>query len=137
MKDVQPTNAPGKIYLKTAGILFLVYGGIGLLISAIIFIYYIIIFEAIVFFLSSLFTFIVGLIGIINCAQTKNVNLCLVLAIISIVLNVFGPVSAITVSPSLTLAYGIMTYGTVYNLVGGIPFSILYLIGVIKNKKAA
>ncbi len=130
---------PGKSLLKTSGILIIIAGGIGILISAIGLLGGVaatsmgvelidefgvdgqtMLLDSVVSFFVCGFQLFMGIFGLINCEKLEKANICMILGILAIVLaiaNVFTE----------SYMFGVL----------GILFPILYLQGALKNKKAA
>ena len=125
------TNAPGRGKLKVTGILYIIFGALGLLLSlgagtvgialgAVAGI------LGAITVLTAVFYLILGILGVRNCDKPEKCGVNFVLGIIVLVLVVIGlVVNVATTGPSGALSS-----------VVGLVLSILYVMGAKENKDA-
>ena len=131
------TNAPGRGQLKVTGILYIIFGALGLLLSLALLLAagagtVGIALGAVagilgaITVLTAVFYLILGILGVRNCDKPEKCGVNFVLGIIVLVLVVIGlVVNVATTGPSGALSS-----------VVGLVLSILYVMGAKENKDA-
>lgn len=128
----------GAKFLKTTGILLIIFGGITLISFIIQFLGSVFLPEAVgtalivASILSSLVAaldVVAGIIGIRNCNNPYKANVCLVFGIILVSIQVIGDVLSVVGGQAITGFF-------IFTCILGLVLPILYLIGAIKNKNS-
>lgn len=135
-------TAPGKGFLKVVGILLIVFGAIGIILSVITLIgggvaaAYLdadigamVIVTGIISLLGALLNLVSGIFGVKFCAAIDKAKLLMIFAI------AMGAVQVIAFIFNLLLAQAIVT--GIISLIIGLVLPALFLIGALKNKQAA
>ena len=155
MGNTQTVNAPGKNFLKVTGILLVVFGSLIVLPSIIILVLSIIhadflsLMAHICFFslIGALYIFS-GIAGIRHCDNAQSANICFRLGVFLLAALILIPIiliiasvviEVLTDSTDSKVGVYLNDIGSIFipSLPFALPLSILYLIGAIKNKKAA
>jgi len=136
-------NAPGRGLLKISGILLIILGSLqlllGLLSIAGIFMPGVIeaaaeqagttaemvIIGAVVLVILGAIYLVAGILGVKNCDKPEKVQVCFVVGVIMILI--------VIVSAGMDAMAGNLKW---YNILIGLVFPVLYLLGAIKNKEA-
>ena len=134
-------SAPGKNFLFVVGILYIVFAGIGLLVSAgglLTADYWDSVFPTAsgmswsvyyqIAIVGSFFHVFVGIMGVVNRARLEKASMLRVLACIDIAYVVFGAVLG-----SMVFAGAFGGFVAVFSLAVGLVLPILYFIGAQKN----
>ena len=133
-------NAKGRNFLKVTGILMIIGGAIGLILSIIALLGVgaldylsggavagLLYASGIVALLGSVLEFVAGIVGVANSKKSHKATTCLVWGII---------VAAMTVlSTILALAGGNSFGNQIASLLIGLVLPVLYIIGAVMNKK--
>ena len=137
-------NAPGKGMLKVVGILFIIFGGISLLLGILALFGAIsggvingveiqtgasagtILFSAILVIVLAALDLCVGIIGVKNCDKPEKAQTCFVLGVLLIVV--------VLVSAIINIIGGKFVW---YATLIGLVLPVLYLIGALKNKEVS
>lgn len=126
-------NAPGKGLLKVVGILFIIFGAIAAVVSLLGLLGggvlasisaeagSVVIVAAVIGLIGAALEIVVGILGVKNCDKPEKATMLMVFAIILIVIQ----------------AVGLILGGDLVMTIIGLVLPILFLIGAIKNKKAA
>ena len=124
----------GKTMLKVVSILYIIFSGISILLGLLALVGGGMIAAGgdmmgagvgVVLIASSVFSLIVGIIGVKNCAKPEKAQVCFVLGIILIVLAAF----------SLISSFG--GDGNVFSALVGLVLPVLYTLGAYWNKQSA
>jgi len=126
------------VLLKVAGILMIIGGAIGLIVAIIALLGVgllaamgvnigLLTFAAVLALVSSIVSFIGGIVGVKNAAKPQKAMTCIVFGILAVILTIIGTI--------LTMSGG--GDFPVVSLLTGLVIPAVYLIGAFQNKKKA
>ena len=132
------TTPKGANFLKVCGILMIIGGAAGIIVSLIGFGAIAILAAAgansglltvatILALVSGIIELIAGIIGVKNCKNVEAASKCIVWGVIVAVLSILGNILTVAAGGSFS----------VVNLITGLIVPILFIIGAVLNKKSA
>ena len=139
----QQNKAKGRNFLKVTGILMIIGGALGLILSIVALagsglaaaalggniITGLLVFSSVVALLGSVIEFVAGIIGVKNNNKPEKAGTCLVWGIIVAALSVLSAI--------LSLSGGSSFGDVIGSLITGLVIPVLYIIGAALNKKQA
>lgn len=151
-------EAKGKTFLKVTGILLIIFGALGLISSLVSMagasvlsalaaefganLGGILMLSAIVSIVLGAVDLVAGILGVKNAQLPEKAQVCFIMGIIMVLLQVVSFIFALVVNSSMTPIYeaagmpnpGIVT--SVLGLIVGLVLPVLYLVGANKNKQS-
>ena len=136
-------SAKGKNFLKVTGILMIIGGSLGLILSIIALagsglaaaafggnmVTGLLVFASVIALLGSVLEFVAGIVGVKNNNKPEKAGTCLVWGIIVAALSVLSAI--------LSLSGGSNFGDVIGSLITGLVIPVLYIIGAVINKKQA
>ena len=134
----QNTNLKGKNFLKVCGILMIIGGGLGIIVSIVAILGIAVLAAAgvssgllylsgILLVISSVAELVAGIIGVKNCNNADKAGTCMAWGIVVAVLSVLGNVLTVVGGGD----FSVMSFIT------GLVIPVLFIIGANLNKKEA